>query len=110
MWTVCAGVDTRLHTFGGLVCVPARAPLHAASSRFWQLLPPRRLSAQKVTREGGAGIDKQAAEMSVWKGEIRLKNLSLKKSALDGLDLPITLVHGSLDELTVRAAARMAQN
>ena len=63
-----------------------------------------------MTRENGAGIDKQAAEMSVWKGEIRLKNLSLKKSALDGLDLPITLVHGSLDELTVRAAARMAQN
>ena len=45
MWTVCAGVDTRLHTFGGLVCVPARAPLHAASLRFRQL-PPRRLSAQ----------------------------------------------------------------
>lgn len=46
MWTVCAGVDTMLSIFGGLVCVPARAPLRAASSRFWQLLPPRRLSAQ----------------------------------------------------------------
>ena len=102
-------VSTRgcTHSAGLSVCPRARhcMPLHCAfgSCRLGG-------SLRKVTREGGAGIDKQAAEMSVWKGEIRLKNLSLKKSALDGLDLPITLVHGSLDELTVRAAARMAQN
>ena len=81
-------------------------PLHRAFGSCCRL----GCSLRKVTRESGAGIDKQAAEMSVWKGEIRLKNLSLKKSAIDGLDLPITLVHGSLDELTVRAAAHMAQN
>ena len=45
------------------------------------------------------GIDKQAAEMSVWKGEIRLKKLALKSTALDDLDLPVKLVFGSLQEL-----------
>jgi vacuolar protein sorting-associated protein 13A/C len=45
------------------------------------------------------GIDKQAAEMSVWKGEIRLRKLALKSSALDELDLPVKLVFGSLEEL-----------
>ena len=103
-------VSTRgcTHSAGSSVCPRARhcMPLHRAFGSCCRLGG----SLRKVTREGGAGIDKQAAEMSVWKGEIRLKNLSLKKSALDGLDLPITLVHGSLDELTVRAAAHMAQN
>ena len=45
------------------------------------------------------GIDKKAAGLSVWKGEIRLKNLSLKPSAIDDMDLPVRLVHGSLKEL-----------
>ncbi|EKX53475.1 hypothetical protein GUITHDRAFT_53320, partial [Guillardia theta CCMP2712] len=45
------------------------------------------------------GIDKKATELSVWRGEILLKDLSLKQTALDDFDLPVTLVAGKLEEL-----------
>ncbi|KAJ1491804.1 N-terminal region of Chorein, a TM vesicle-mediated sorter-domain-containing protein, partial [Baffinella frigidus] len=38
-------------------------------------------------------------QLSVWSGNIVLKDLTLKKSALDDLDLPVTLKTGHLEEL-----------
>lgn len=46
------------------------------------------------------GIDKKAATMSVWSGHIVLKDLDLKKSALDDLDLPVRLLYGHLQVTT----------
>ena len=47
------------------------------------------------------GIDKKAAKLSVWSGHIVLKNLSLKSSALDDMDLPFRLKYGRLDEMSL---------
>ena len=47
------------------------------------------------------GIDKKDTNMSVWSGHIVLKDLSLKPSCLDDMDLPIKLLYGRLEELTL---------
>jgi vacuolar protein sorting-associated protein 13A/C len=47
------------------------------------------------------GIDKKATNMSVWSGHIALKDLSLKSTALDDLDLPVKLLYGHLEELSL---------
>jgi vacuolar protein sorting-associated protein 13A/C len=47
------------------------------------------------------GIDKKATNMSVWSGHIVLKDLSLKSTALDDLDLPVKLLYGHLQELSL---------
>lgn len=47
------------------------------------------------------GIDKKAANMSVWSGHIVLKDLALKPTCLDDMDLPIKLIYGRLEELTL---------
>ena len=45
------------------------------------------------------GLSVQNLKVGVLTGEIEFTNLQLKKTALDGLNLPITVVHGSLKQL-----------
>lgn len=40
-------------------------------------------------------------QVGIWSGEIRLKNLRLKKEALDKFRLPIQVVEGYLGDLTL---------
>ena len=47
------------------------------------------------------GIDKKAAKLSVWRGHVVLKNLSLKSTVLDDMDLPFKLKYGRLDEMSL---------
>ncbi len=47
------------------------------------------------------GIDKKAAKLSVWSGHIVLKNLSLKSTVLDEMDLPFKLKYGRLEQMSL---------
>ncbi|KAI7863890.1 hypothetical protein BDF14DRAFT_1998124 [Spinellus fusiger] len=40
-------------------------------------------------------------KIGIWKGEVNLKNLKLRKEALDKLDLPVDVLEGYLGELTL---------
>jgi vacuolar protein sorting-associated protein 13A/C len=42
--------------------------------------------------------------LGVWSGDIKLRNLRLKKDALDKLNLPIDVMEGYLGELTIKIA------
>jgi hypothetical protein len=47
------------------------------------------------------GIDKKATNMSVWSGHIVLKDLALKPTCLDDMDLPIKMRYGRLEQLSL---------
>lgn len=47
------------------------------------------------------GIDKKATNMSVWSGHIVLKDLALKPTCLDDMDLPVKLRYGRLEQLSL---------
>ena len=40
--------------------------------------------------------------VSLFSGEVDLKNLTLKKNVLDSMDIPIKLVLGSIDKLFIK--------
>ncbi len=48
------------------------------------------------------GIDAESLRISVWKGDVELRNLALKPEALQELDLPITVKAGLLGRLTLK--------
>jgi vacuolar protein sorting-associated protein 13A/C len=52
------------------------------------------------------GLDAQALRISVWQGDVELRNLQLKPEALQDLQLPITVKSGLLGRLTLKARER----
>lgn len=48
------------------------------------------------------GLDAESLRISVWKGDVELRNLGLRPEALQGLDLPITVKSGLLGKLTLK--------
>lgn len=48
------------------------------------------------------GLSVENLKIGVWSGKIELKNLKLKHTALDNLNLPIKIKHGALTSLVVR--------
>jgi len=52
------------------------------------------------------GLDTQSLKISVFKGDVVLRNLKLKPEALAELDLPITVKSGLLGSLTLKVSAR----
>lgn len=48
------------------------------------------------------GLDRQALKISVWRGDVQLRNLQLKPEALQNLNLPITVKAGLLGKLTLK--------
>ena len=47
------------------------------------------------------GLTEENLKVGVWSGKIELRNLQLKTSALEDLDLPVEVVHGTLRMLTI---------
>jgi vacuolar protein sorting-associated protein 13A/C len=47
------------------------------------------------------GLSEENLKVGVWSGKLQFKNLKLKKSALDALDLPVEVEKGSLKSLVV---------
>eukprot|EP00761_Pharyngomonas_kirbyi_P006243 gb/GECH01006249.1/.p1 GENE.gb/GECH01006249.1/~~gb/GECH01006249.1/.p1 ORF type:complete len:2936 (+),score=680.48 gb/GECH01006249.1/:1-8808(+) len=61
--------------------------------------------ADLLTKYLGAyveNLDKKDLNISIWKGDLKLKNLKLKRGALDSLNLPISVVHGYLGSLVLK--------
>ncbi len=48
------------------------------------------------------GLDAESLKISVWNGNVQLKNLSLRPEALGELGLPITVKAGLLGRLTLK--------
>ncbi|EFN57975.1 hypothetical protein CHLNCDRAFT_13140, partial [Chlorella variabilis] len=48
------------------------------------------------------GIDQKSLRISIYKGDVVLRNLQLKPDALAGLDLPVTVRAGLLGSLTLK--------
>lgn len=53
------------------------------------------------------GLDAESLRISVWKGDVELRNLTLKPEALQDLDLPCTVKAGLLGRLTLKVQAVM---
>jgi hypothetical protein len=51
-----------------------------------------------------SGLDAESLKISVWKGDVQLRNLHLKPEALNGLDLPVTVKAGLLGKLTLKVS------
>uniref|UniRef100_A0A8D9A9A3 Vacuolar protein sorting-associated protein 13C n=1 Tax=Cacopsylla melanoneura TaxID=428564 RepID=A0A8D9A9A3_9HEMI len=47
-------------------------------------------------------LDKNQLKIGIWGGDVVLKNLILKQSALDELNLPIRTIYGRLGQLTLK--------
>jgi vacuolar protein sorting-associated protein 13A/C len=52
------------------------------------------------------GLDPQSLKISVFKGDVVLRNLKLKPEALADLNLPITVKAGLLGTLTLKVCSR----
>jgi vacuolar protein sorting-associated protein 13A/C len=48
------------------------------------------------------GLDAESLRISVWKGDVELRNLALKPDALEDLDLPVAVKAGLLGKLTLK--------
>ena len=48
------------------------------------------------------GLDAESLRISVWNGDVELRNLQLKPEALAELNLPITVKAGLLGRLTLK--------
>ena len=48
------------------------------------------------------GLDTQSLRISVFKGDVVLRNLKLKPDALADLDLPVTIKSGLIGSLTLK--------
>lgn len=53
-----------------------------------------------------SGIDENSLRVSVWSGNVELRNLILKPEALNALNLPITVKSGLLGRLTLKVGLR----
>lgn len=51
------------------------------------------------------GLDPESLKISVWRGDVELKNLQLKPEALQELNLPIIVRAGLLGRLTLKVGA-----
>eukprot|EP00761_Pharyngomonas_kirbyi_P013510 gb/GECH01013539.1/.p1 GENE.gb/GECH01013539.1/~~gb/GECH01013539.1/.p1 ORF type:complete len:3191 (+),score=691.51 gb/GECH01013539.1/:1-9573(+) len=47
-------------------------------------------------------LDREQLNISVWKGDVSLRSLKMKRGALDALDLPVTVIHGYLGSLLLK--------
>ena len=52
-----------------------------------------------------SGLDPESLRVSVWKGDIELRNLQLRPEALDAFNLPITVKAGILGTLRLKVRA-----
>ena len=52
------------------------------------------------------GLDAESLRISVWQGNVELRNLQLKPEALKELELPITVKAGLLGRLTLKVTDR----
>lgn len=52
------------------------------------------------------GLDAESLKISVWKGDVELRNLQLRTEALTELQLPITVKAGLLGRLTIKVSCR----
>lgn len=50
------------------------------------------------------GLDTQSLKISVFKGDVVLRNLKLKPDALADLDLPVTVKSGLIGSLTLKVS------
>ena len=53
-----------------------------------------------------SGIDGKSLNLSVWRGEVRLSGLQLRRSALEALNLPARVIRGDVGEVVVRVPWR----
>lgn len=51
------------------------------------------------------GLDAESLKISVWRGDVELRNLRLKPEALEELHLPITVKSGLLGRLTLKVGS-----
>ena len=49
-----------------------------------------------------SGIDGKSLNLYVWRGEVRLSGLQLRRSALETLNLPARVIRGDVGEVVVR--------
>jgi vacuolar protein sorting-associated protein 13A/C len=63
-----------------------------------QSSPPSHINSQVDN------LNTSQLNLGVWSGDIKLRNLRLKKDALDKLNLPIDVTEGYLGELTIKIA------
>ena len=56
---------------------------------------------EKVLGPFVIGLDKQSLNLSVWSGEVLLRDLQLKTEALDALPIPVKAIGGTLGEVRV---------
>ena len=49
------------------------------------------------------GLDRHQLQLNVWSGRVHLRSLSIKPSALDALQLPVSVVSGSVESLRLEA-------
>ncbi len=47
-------------------------------------------------------FNREKLSLSIWKGEIELLNLKLKSNALEKLELPINVIYGEINKLTIK--------
>jgi vacuolar protein sorting-associated protein 13A/C len=52
------------------------------------------------------GLDAESLKISVWKGDVELRNLQLRTEALAELQLPIAVKAGLLGRLTIKASQK----
>lgn len=55
----------------------------------------------RVLSEYVEGLNTSSLNVGIWSGDVRLKNLRLKRGALDKLRLPVDVVQGYLGDLTL---------
>ena len=53
-------------------------------------------------------FDPKQLNVGIWSGDVKLRNLQLRKEALDQLHLPLNVVEGYLGELTLRSRGRIS--
>ena len=56
----------------------------------------------KYLKEYIKDFDPKKLKLGVLSGSIELKNLELKKTALDGLDVPLSLFKGTIDLIKIK--------
>ena len=56
---------------------------------------------EKVLGPFVIGLDKQSLNLSVWSGEVLLRDLQLRTAALDALPIPVKAIGGTLGEVRV---------
>lgn len=56
------------------------------------------------------GLDAESLRISVWRGDVELRNLRLKPEALEDLNLPVTVKSGLLGRLTLKVGSSSKNN